>query len=103
MSEALKDILIYHKYQVDTVDNGEDALAYAQVGEYDGIILDIMMPKMDGLQVLSVLRGRGSRTPVLLLTARGEVEERIRGGGWNIRRRFSDAGKFLWIPEAVSS
>ena len=62
MSEALKDILIYHKYQVDTVDNGEDALAYAQVGEYDGIILDIMMPKMDGLQVLSVLRGRGSRT-----------------------------------------
>ena len=79
MSEALKDILIYHKYQVDTVDNGEDALAYAQVGEYDGIILDIMMPKMDGLQVLSVLRGRGSRTPVLLLTARGEVEERIRG------------------------
>ena len=65
--------------QVDTVDNGEDALAYAQVGEYDGIILDIMMPKMDGLQVLSVLRGRGSRTPVLLLTARGEVEERIRG------------------------
>ena len=79
MSEALKDILTYHKYQVDTVDNGEDALAYAQVGEYDGIILDIMMPKMDGLQVLSVLRGRGSRTPVLLLTARGEVEERIRG------------------------
>ena len=79
MSEALKDILTYHKFLVDTVDNGEDALAYAQAGEYDGIILDIMMPKMDGLQVLSALRAGGSGIPVLLLTARGEVEERIRG------------------------
>ena len=57
MSDALTDILIYHKYIVDTVDNGEDALVYARTNRYDGIILDIMMPKMDGLQVLSELRG----------------------------------------------
>ena len=79
MSEALEDILTYHRYAVDTVDNGEDALEYARSGGYDGIILDIMMPGMDGLEVLSALRSDGYATPVLLLTARGEIEERIRG------------------------
>ena len=79
MSEALEDILTYHRYVVDTVDNGEDALEYARSGGYDGIILDIMMPGMDGLEVLSALRSDGYATPVLLLTARGEIEERIRG------------------------
>ncbi len=79
MSEALEDILTYYRYVVDTVDNGEDALEYARSGGYDGIILDIMMPGMDGLEVLSALRSDGYATPVLLLTARGEIEERIRG------------------------
>ncbi len=79
MSEALEDILTYHRYVVDTVDNGEDALEYARSGGYDGIILDIMMPGMDGLEVLCALRSDGYATPVLLLTARGEIEERIRG------------------------
>lgn len=79
MSEALEDILTYHRYVVDTVDNGEDALEYARSGGYDGIILDIMMPRMDGLEVLSALRSDGYAIPVLLLTARGEIEERIRG------------------------
>ena len=78
MSEALKDILTYHKYQVDTVDNGEDALAYAQVGEYDGIILDIMMPKMDGYGVCREVR-RTSDVPIIILTALGDVSERITG------------------------
>lgn len=79
MSEAVVDILTYHNYIVDAVYDGEDALHYALGGAYDGLILDIMMPKMDGLSVLRELRERGVRTPVLLLTAKAEVEDRIRG------------------------
>lgn len=79
MSEAVVDILSYHKYLVDAVYDGEDALAYARAEHYDGIILDIMMPKMNGLEVLSALRKEGCRTPVLLLTAKSEVEDRIQG------------------------
>lgn len=79
MSEAIVDILTYHNYQVDAVYDGADALAYARVEQYDGIILDIMMPKMNGLEVLKALREEGCRTPVLLLTAKSEVEDRIQG------------------------
>lgn len=79
MSEAVVDILTYNNYQVDAVCNGEDALAYAQVQRYDGIILDIMMPGMDGFEVLRRLRSEGCRTPVLFLTAKAEIEDRIRG------------------------
>lgn len=79
MSEALVDILTYHKYTVDAVFDGEEALDYATIGEYDGIILDIMMPKMSGLEVPQKPRSRGDRTPVLLLTAKAEVEDRIAG------------------------
>ena len=56
MAEAVVDILTYHNYLVETVADGAEALAYAQNGDYDGIILDVMMPKMDGLEVLSRLR-----------------------------------------------
>ncbi len=79
MSEAVTDILTFHKYSVDAVDNGQDALEYARSEEYDGIILDIMMPRMDGLTVLKKLRSEGNRTPILLLTARAEVADRIEG------------------------
>ena len=79
MSEAVVDILTYHHYIVDAVYNGEDALGFALAGGYDGLILDIMMPGLDGLAVLQRLRERGVRTPVLLLTAKAEVEDRIRG------------------------
>lgn len=79
MSEAVVDILAYHKYMVDAVYDGEEALAYARAEQYDGIILDIMMPKMSGLEVLKQLRKEGCRTPVLLLTAKAEVEDRIEG------------------------
>ncbi len=79
MAEAVTDILTFHKYMVDTVDNGQDALEYALEEDYDGIILDIMMPRMDGLTVLTKLRASGKRTPVLLLTAKAEVSDRIQG------------------------
>ncbi len=79
MAEAVTDILTYHKYMVDTVYNGIDAYNYAKSDEYDGIILDIMMPGMNGLMVLEKLRKEGIITPVLLLTAKSEVEDRIQG------------------------
>ena len=79
LSEAVVDYLTYHKYIVDAVYDGEEAYDYAMSGEYDGIILDIMMPKRDGLDVLAALRRNGCRTPVLLLTAKTQVADRIRG------------------------
>jgi DNA-binding response OmpR family regulator len=79
MSEAVVDILTYHKYIVDAVYDGEQALAFAMSDQYDGIILDIMMPKKDGLEVLKELRSSGCRTPILLLTAKAEIEDQICG------------------------
>ena len=79
MSEAVTDVLSYHNYSVDAVYDGEDALYYAEHEPYDGIILDIMMPKKSGLEVLRELRQKGVNTPVLLLTAKGELEDRIEG------------------------
>lgn len=79
LSEAIVDILTYHNYQVDAVYDGTDALSYARAARYDGIILDIMMPKMSGTQVLSALRAEGDRTPIMLLTAKNELEDRVLG------------------------
>ncbi len=79
MSEAVVDILTYHKYIVDAVYDGEEALMYAEAEEYDGIILDIMMPKLSGLEVLKRLRKARNKTPILLLTAKAEIEDRIEG------------------------
>lgn len=90
MSEAVVDILTYHKYTVDAVYDGEEALAYARMEQYDGIILDIMMPKKNGLEVLTELRREGCRTPILLLTAKAEVEDRIQG---------LDAGADDYLPK----
>lgn len=90
MSEAVVDILNYHKYSVDAVYDGEDALYYARSQSYDGIILDVMMPKLDGLSVLRQLRRENNTTPVLLLTARAEVEDRIDG---------LDAGADDYLPK----
>lgn len=90
LSEAVVDYLTYHKYIVDAVYDGTDAYDYAISGEYDGIILDIMMPKRDGLDVLCELRRNGCRTPVLLLTAKTQVEDRIQG---------LDAGADDYLPK----
>ena len=82
MSEALVDILTYHKYTVDAVFDGEEALDYATIGEYDGIILDIMMPKMSGLEVLQKLRNRGDRTPCCCLRQRQKLKTGLQGWIW---------------------
>ena len=79
LAEAVVDILTYHNFTVDAVSDGEEALSFARLGQYDGIILDIMMPGLSGLEVLKILRQSGSNTPIMLLTAKSEVEDRIQG------------------------
>ena len=79
LSEAVVDVLEYNKFSVDAVYDGLNALDYARSGHYDGIILDVMMPKLSGLEVLERLRAAGSKTPILLLTAKSEIEDRIAG------------------------
>ena len=79
LSEALKHILTKNKYTVDAVYNGDDGLDYALTGVYDVIILDIMLPKLNGLEILKMIRKRKISTPVILLTAKGTVEDRILG------------------------
>lgn len=79
LSEALTEILKRNQYNVDTVDNGEDGLEYALTGLYDCIILDIMLPIMDGLNVLKQLRKSRISTPVMLLTAKSDIDDKING------------------------
>lgn len=79
LSRALCAILKHNNYSVDAVYNGQDALDYGLDENYDGIILDLMMPKKNGLEVLRELRSKGISTPVLILTAKSEVEDRILG------------------------
>lgn len=82
------------KFSADGVANGEDALTYARSKEYDGLVLDIMMPGMDGLQVLQTLRGEGISTPALFLTARTEVSQRVEG---------LDCGADDYLPKPFST
>ena len=79
LSRALVQILEHGHYSVDAVYDGEEALDYLEAGNYDGVILDIMMPKKDGLSVLTEIRNKGNRIPVLLLTAKSEIDDRVRG------------------------
>jgi len=79
LSRAVTALLEKNNYSVDPVYDGEEALAYLDAGNYDAVILDIMMPKLDGLEVLRQLRQRGNPIPILLLTARSEVEDKVTG------------------------
>ncbi|WP_186428827.1 response regulator transcription factor [Clostridium sp. BSD9I1] len=79
LSEALTQILKKNKYLVDAVFNGEDGLDYALTDIYDVIILDIMIPKLNGLEVLKKIREEDISTPVILLTAKGQVSDKVRG------------------------
>ena len=90
LSEALVDILAFHNYNVEAVYNGIDAMSRIQNQHYDAVILDIMMPGMDGMEVLTRMRAAGDTTPVLLLTAKSELENRVKG---------LDAGADDYLPK----
>ena len=80
LSRALVAVLKHNNYSVDAVYDGAEALDYIENGDnYDGIILDIMMPKMDGITVLKTIRSHGNPVPVLLLTAKAEIDDRVEG------------------------
>ncbi len=79
LSNAIAAILKHNNYSVDVVYDGAAALDWGMTGNYDAILLDLMMPKMNGLDVLTKLRFNGINTPVMILTAKSEVEDRITG------------------------
>ncbi len=79
LNHVVTTALTHSGYDVDSAFDGEEALDLILRNGYDGIILDIMMPKMDGLEVLAAIRSRGIHTPVLLLTAKAEVDDRVTG------------------------
>lgn len=92
--KALIHLFEMNRYLVDGVDNGRDALDFALTGEYDGLVLDIMMPGMDGISVLKELRSRGVTVPALFLTAKTEVYQRVEG---------LDAGADDYLPKPFST
>ena len=79
LSKALTAILERNHYTVDAVYDGQSALDYLDTDNYDGVILDIMMPEVDGLSVLKRIRHQGNLVPVLLLTAKSEVDDKVQG------------------------
>ena len=79
LNHALVTVLSMQNYDVDAAYDGEEALSLIRQNGYDGIILDIMMPKMSGLEVLRDIRAHNITTPVLLLTAKSEVDDRVQG------------------------
>ncbi len=92
--KSLLHIFEKNNFVVDGVSNGDEALAYAQTEEYDGLVLDIMMPGMDGITVLQNLRKMNIKTPALFLTARTEVSQRVEG---------LDAGADDYLPKPFST
>ena len=94
LSEALQQILIRNKYSVDAVYNGEEGLLYALSGVYDVIILDIMLSKLNGLEILKTIRKKGIATPTILLTAKASIEDKILG---------LDCGADDYLPKPFST
>lgn len=79
LNRAISAVLTHEQYEVDSAFDGEEALRYLRENTYDGVILDIMMPKLSGLEVLTVMRRSNILTPVLLLTAKAEVDDKVAG------------------------
>ena len=92
--KSLVHIFEMNHYTVDGVDNGNDAFDFASSDEYDGLVLDIMMPGMDGVTLLKKLRTKGITTPALFLTARTEIDQRIEG---------LDAGADDYLPKPFAT
>ena len=79
LNQALSTVLRHNNFSVDSAYDGEEALDYIDSNEYDGVILDIMMPKIDGIGVLKTIRSEGNNVPVLFLTAKSEIDDRVEG------------------------
>ena len=79
LSRAIVRIFEKNNYSVDAVYNGEDAIAYISTGNYDALVLDIMMPKADGIAVLKTIRSAGNSLPVLILSAKSEIDDKVLG------------------------
>lgn len=79
LAKAIVKIFEKNNYSADAVYDGEEALAYIESGNYDVAVLDIMMPKLDGISVLKKVRASGNRIPILMLTAKSEIEDRVLG------------------------
>ena len=94
LNTAVKTLLTRSGYQVDAVFNGEEALDYARAEAYDGMILDWMMPQMDGVEALRRMRAEGVKAPCLFLTARDAVEDRVAG---------LDAGADDYLPKPFNA
>lgn len=77
--KAMMKIFVKNNCTADAVYNGEDALAYLELGSYDCLVLDVMLPVLDGIEVLKRLRASGNQIPVLILTALSEVDDKVRG------------------------
>ena len=92
--KSLLHIFTSHQMLADGVSDGSEALDYALTGEYDGLVLDIMMPGLDGIEVLKRLRAKGISTPALFLTARTEVSQRVEG---------LDAGADDYLPKPFAT
>lgn len=94
LRKTLVHIFEHNHYAVDSVDNGTDAYEFAASGEYDGLVLDVMMPGMDGVKVLQKLRATGVTTPALFLSAKTEIHQRIEG---------LDAGADDYLPKPFAT
>lgn len=79
LSKAIVMILKKNNYTVDAACDGIEALEYLEANEYDGVILDVMMPRMDGISVLQTIRKAGNNVPVIILTAKAEVDDKVLG------------------------
>ena len=79
LSRAIAAILRKNNYETDAVYDGAEALEFLMSGSYDGAILDIMMPRLDGIEVLKRVRAAGNATPIIMLTAKSEVEDKVLG------------------------
>lgn len=94
LAKGLKFLLEKNKFSVDVVYDGEEAMECFRLASYDIIVLDIMMPKADGLEVLAYIRRAGSGVPVMMLTAKGEIEDRVAG---------LEAGADDYLPKPFAS
>jgi DNA-binding response OmpR family regulator len=94
LAEALEAFFTKNQFTVDAVHDGRDAYDYASTGEYDVVILDVMMPKMNGIEVLKRLRADGYAKPVMMLTAKAQTEDRVEG---------LDAGADDYLPKPFAA